>query len=167
MPQPISPEHAAKIRQLFGEVCEMPEAERAEFIDRACRDEASLRHELTSLLRHAGSDYSPVDDFAQEVVTPMLEALRDGPAGLSALLDEVVGQGSVQPKSCSPERDQALDLSLSLLARGSWRHYCARSSQAIGLVSIYVPSRVSPGGSLRDSRYGKELRTTSSLAAVD
>ncbi len=88
MPRPISPERAAQIRQLFEEFSELPEADRTEFLDQACRDDVSLRHELTALLRHAESGELRFDDFARDVVTPMLVALGEDPEGLYTLLED-------------------------------------------------------------------------------
>ena len=90
MPDPISPERAAQIRQLFEELSELPESDRAEFLERACGDEPTLRHELTSLLRHSGSATLDFDNVAQSIVTSMLEALREDSSGLHSILDNLL-----------------------------------------------------------------------------
>ena len=93
MPQPNSPERAALIRQLFEGLSELSEADRAEFLDRVCRDDPSLRDELTSLLEHADFTIERFDTFASRVPLPALVALRESALGAgNNPVDSLVGK---------------------------------------------------------------------------
>ena len=48
--------HYQRISGLFKEACELPAEERGAFLDRACGDDAALREEVESLLRHDRPD---------------------------------------------------------------------------------------------------------------
>ncbi len=159
----ISPERAAKIRQLFEEVCELPEANRAEFVDQACREEQSLRNELGSLLRHADSDDSPVDDFAQGIVAPMLEALRDGPAGLSVLLDEAVVHQDGVSGSWVGRQVAHFEIKESIGRGGMGEVYRAFDTKLNRDVAIKVLSDVFTSDRERLTRFEREAKVLASL----
>ena len=101
MPNPSStpPDPAHRLPDLVGEALDLPAADRADFLERACTGDAALLAEARSLLDHDGAD-----DFLETPLGPLAgDALgpRDGgELAPGALLGEceivrLLGQGGM------------------------------------------------------------------------
>ncbi len=163
MSQSISPERAAQIRQLFEELSELPEAERTQFLDQACREDQSLRLELTSLVRHADSGESRFNDFAEDVVTPMLEALREVPVALEALLDEAGVVEGERPNLWVGRRVSHFEIKESIGRGGMGEVYRAIDTRLNRNVAIKVLPGVFTSDPERLSRFEREAKVLASL----
>ncbi len=163
MPQPISPERAARIRQLFEELSELPEGERSEFLDRACEDDQSLRHELTSLLRYADSVEAGFDDLAHDVVAPVLEALREDFAGLSTLLDQAAAQAEDGSSSWTGRRVSHFEINESIGRGGMGEVYRATDTRLNRDVAIKVLPEAFTSDPERLARFEREAKVLATL----
>jgi serine/threonine-protein kinase len=81
----------AQLAELFDRALEMPSAERMDFVQAVCSDDAELRQELTSLLEAHDSSGAFFEALAAEVVSPACTALVEGgsPVTDSALRPEL------------------------------------------------------------------------------
>lgn len=52
----MTPERYQRVREIFHQVCDLPVAERAEFLTQKLGSESDTRAEVESLLRHAAND---------------------------------------------------------------------------------------------------------------
>ena len=96
-PQPKSSDRAVQTRQLFATLSDLPEAERAAYLQRVGREDAGLRHELISLLKQAETDNHQLDDLAEDIVVPMMEALGTDPGAMESLFEDV-GSAAGEPE---------------------------------------------------------------------
>lgn len=72
---------ADRLKDLFGEVVELPAERRSPFLDAACGDDAALRHRLETLLRahDAAGDFL---DHPEVLVAAAAAAVGDADEGL-------------------------------------------------------------------------------------
>ncbi len=163
MPPLISLERAARIRQLFEELSERPESERSAFLDRACGDDQSLRHELSSLLMHAESGAAGIDDVAHDVVAPVLKALREDFQGLSDLLDQATAQAKDGSSSWEGRRVSHFEVKESIGRGGMGEVYRAVDTRLNREVAVKVLLEIFTSDPERLTRFEREAKVLASL----
>lgn len=159
---PNSPERANKIRQLFEELCELPASERADFLDRAGKDDPKLRRELRSLLDHADSMETDAEDFAQVIVKPLLEALKKNPDGVDKVLSSL-STGSPPDDSLVGRRISHFDILEPIGRGGMGVVYKARDTALQRNVALKFLPRNLTADSDAKTRFMTEARAASSL----
>jgi hypothetical protein len=64
----MTPQRWQRLEALYDTAAELPPLERARFLQEQCRDDEDLRHELTAMLRDAGSGFTNAVEHAAAAV---------------------------------------------------------------------------------------------------
>src|SRR5262245_47260821 len=86
-----------QLEQIFAEALELPESQRAAFLDRACAEDAAMRQEVESLISRAQGDgeslQSVVRDAAEAADTSDWIGSKIGNKLGSYRIDRLLGRG--------------------------------------------------------------------------
>lgn len=131
-----------QVKAVFCEAIELPASSRAEFLERACADDAELRAEIASLL---ASESASANEFLQSPAFRVSQALPGGDAiGLSGIPRRVgkyiivrkIGEGGMgvvfEARQENPSRVVAVKLIRSILATPNVRRRFEKEAQLLG-----------------------------------
>ena len=150
-PQPKSSDRAVQTRQLFATLTDLPDAERAAYLQRVGRKDAGLRRELMSLLKHVDADNHQLDDIAEDIVVPMMEALGTDPGAMESLFEDVGSAAGEPEKSLLGHRLSHFELK-EFIGRGAMGAvYKAQDTHLNRSVAIKMLPGRSPGTPVLES----------------
>lgn len=163
MNKPITPERAARVRQLFEEFSELPEESYSSFLKILRGKDANLEKELVSLLQYSKSESSGIDTFTEGVLQPVLKALNEDPSGLKALMEESSPIPLQVPGSMVGKRVSHFDVKSLLGHGGMGEVYLAYDRDLMRNVALkFLPPDLSANKAAK-ARLLKEARAESAL----
>lgn len=135
MPDPSN--NWAVVRRVLGEALDLPESERAAFLDRACEGDPSLRADVQSLLDASANDSLDPDsgDAAKEMLDEMSGPLEPGDMVGKYTVQRLLGAGGMGVVYEAQDRQLGRSVAIKLLVAFAMRTVSARFQQEARLLA--------------------------------
>lgn len=122
----MTAERWARIKEIFGEAFELPEGERAEFLNRACASDSELRRQVDELLLAGGGAFE--NPVFGALAPPVEKELKTGETLGNYRIESKLGQGAMG--TVYRAHDARLDRPVALkVLRGDQWSYPARKER--------------------------------------